>query len=103
MFNFFKKKSKADAAFEIMDEAVSICATKWLGYNDTFKFKDDVALKEIIYSFFIPIDEGLRANFDELKDAPDSIIFMIVGLAVIKSKTHTQREVEEALGVKFPP
>jgi hypothetical protein len=95
MFNFFRrKKSKSDAVIEIYDELVSAAETKWLEYNDVMKFKDNVALKDIVTSFLMIIDEALRKNYKQLEDAPDEVIILIVINGILKSGTHTVEELD---------
>jgi hypothetical protein len=99
MFGFGKRKSKADAAIAVMDEAIGLAADKWRFFCEKMPFRDDVGLVDRIAAFNVPFSEGARKNFPALKDAPDAVLLLIVAKGVERSGTHTRSQIEQALGV----
>ena len=95
-------QSKAQTAIALFPDAVSHVAGEWLGFNEVLKFKKDVPLEQIIFVFSVPAFEGLRLKFLRLREAPESLLLMIVAMGVEKSGTHSRLEIEKALGAKLP-
>ena len=104
MFGFGKKKkkSKADAAIAVMDDAIQFASEKWTYFCSALPFKAEVGLAHRIASFLVPLSQGLRNNFEPLNDAPDPLLFLIAAKGVERSGTHTTKEIEEALGMQLP-
>lgn len=102
MWPFKKKKSDADAVIAVMGEAISFASEKWIYFNTTVAFKNDVPLKEIIAIFLVPVTEGLKNKFVALRNAPDTIFFLIVALGIQKSGTHTKSDIESVFGAQLP-
>lgn len=98
----FKKKSNADAAIAVSDDAIQLSCDRWLAYNEQFKFKDSVALQEKIMMFSVPMSEGLKNTFPVLRNSPDAALFLFIAMGVEKSGTHTTQQIEEALGAPLP-
>jgi len=96
------KKSNADAAIAVSDDAIQLACDKWLAFNEQFKFKDNVELQEQIMMFAVPMSEGLKNNFPELRNSPDAALLLFVAMGVEKSGTHTAQQIEEALGSPLP-
>ena len=69
----FKRKTKADAALAVMDQAIAFTADKWSYFTKALPFKEDVPLKDRITAFLVPATEGLKNNFPALRSAPDAI------------------------------
>lgn len=91
MFWSFKKKSKADAVLEIMDEAISFAATKWSYFATAVPFKAEVGLRDRIGAFLRPATEGLKNKYPQLRSAPDTIFLIIVAKGVERSGTLAYR------------
>ena len=98
-----KKPSQADEAMEVMDDAIQFAAEKWEYYVGVMNFADSVSLYEIIMTFMIPAEEGLKNNFAALQSAPEALSLVIIAMGVERSGTHSKEEIEEALGVPLPP
>lgn len=101
MFGFRKRRSKADAAFAVMDEAIALAADKWQFFCDKLPFRDDVELVDRIASFSVPFSEGAR-TLPALKDAPEALLLLIVAKGIERSGTHSRTQFEQALGVSLP-
>ena len=102
MFKFLRRESKADAVVAVMDEAVGIAADKWRFFCDKLPFRKDVPLADRIASFMFPFEEGARKRFPALKDAPGTVLLLIVAMGVERSGTHTRAQIEQALGFSLP-
>jgi len=98
----FGKKSAADKAISVMDDAISASADRWKYFLNTLKFKEGVGLDEMIMMFAVPMTEGLRNNFPELKNSPDEALFLFIVKGVERSGTHSKKEIEQALGLELP-
>lgn len=103
MFGLFtKRKSKADAVIEIMDDVIAIAAQKWLTFCEQLPFKEDVPLVDRISAFGFPLMQGAREKVPALREAPDGVLLLIVAMGVDRSGTHTKALIEEALGISWP-
>jgi len=60
---FGTRKSKADAAIAVMDEAIRLADEKWQFFCQKLPFRDDVRLVDRIAAFNAPFSEGARKNF----------------------------------------
>jgi hypothetical protein len=100
--NHSLRKRAADRVTEVWDDAIRGAAEKWLYFSKVIVFKDDVELREKISSFSIPAFEGLRNNFPPLKEAPESVLFLIVLKCIERSGTHSRSQIETAFGIELP-
>jgi hypothetical protein len=78
------------------------CGRKVAYFLKVFVFKDDVGLREKISAFSTPAYQGLRNNFPPLKEAPESVLFLIVLKCIEKSGTHSRSQIETAIGIELP-
>jgi len=103
MWPFARKKSAADRFLDVMPEAVARTASNWTKFHTMLPFKQEVGLREKIYKHFFPLaKQGLVNNFEELRDAPDEALMLIVAEGIIASGTHGKSEIEAVLGFKLP-
>jgi hypothetical protein len=102
MWPFRKKATTADRTIEVWDDAVGHAAEQWIYFSKVFVFKDDAGLRERIFSFSIPMFEGLRSTFPPLKEAPDSVLLLLVAKCIEKSGTHSRPQIETALEMPLP-
>lgn len=102
MFGLGKRRSKADAAIAVKDEAITFASNGWKYFCETLPFRDEVGLAERIGLFSVPCGEGLRKNFQALRAAPDGLLLLFIALGVEQSGSHTREQIEEALGLKLP-
>lgn len=98
----FRKKTKADAALAVMDDAINLSSLQWQKFTQTLKFKDGAPLRDVIFVFAIPMFECLRKEFSELNDSPDSVLLLFIAKGIEKSNTHTTEQIETALSVQLP-
>jgi hypothetical protein len=98
----FKRKSKADAVIDVMDDAIAFASEKWLYFSQALAFKDHVTLKDKIAIFLTPAREGLNRNFPALNHAPDAVHMLIVVKGVEMSGTNTRAELEDTFGIEIP-
>ena len=103
MFGLFKNRSQAkalDAELRAqMESATNNLGQKWLQFHEELKFKDDVPLSEIIEIFLSPAREFVLKKYPGFSNAPNSVIWMMVFSAVMKSETHSKDEVNEAVSI----
>jgi hypothetical protein len=102
MSRFNKRKSKADAAIEVLPALIENAAGKWRDFYEAFKFKDGVSLDKQIWLFTTPFSDGVREHVPAMKDAPDGLILLIVAKGVELSGTHSRAQIEKALGMPLP-
>lgn len=102
MWPFKKKPSPADAAIAVMDDAIDFAADRWLHFCRARPMRADVPLVDRIGSFFVPFEDGLKANFPALAKAPGPLPLLIVAFGIKQSGTHTQAQIEQALGLQMP-
>jgi hypothetical protein len=102
MFSFFKRKSKADKALEVMPDAVELSAKNWRMFSTQLTLKEDVPLRERIYAFHQVNEQGLKNNFKALKDAPEAMTMLIAVKGMILSGDYDKETIEEAIGGKIP-
>lgn len=100
MFGFRRRKSQADDAIDIMDEAIGHVTERWLYFCDAIPFGPEVPLEYRITSFSVPMIEGLQKAFPVLK-GPESALLIFVVKGIERSGTHPVAEIYEALGM--PP
>lgn len=98
----FNKKSKAEKFLEAQDEVISIVSSQWRSFLETMPFKEDVSLEDKITAFSFPAMEGIKTNVRAMSDAPDGLLLMTIGYAIVDSRTHSQAEVEGAMGAPLP-
>ena len=102
MWPFRKKVTAADRVIEIWDNAIERAAGKWIYFSKTFVFKNGVPLRTKIIAFSVPAFEGLRNNFPPLKEAPETVLMLIVLKCIEKSRTHSRSQIETAMGITIP-
>lgn len=102
MFGFGKKKSQADAAIEVLPDAIALAAEKWRYFCDTLPMKEGVPLADRIALFAVPFFQNLHATFPGLRKSPESVLFLIVAKGVELSGTHTKAQIERELGTPLP-
>ena len=102
MFSFFKRKSRADKALEVMPDAIELSAKNWRIFSNQLVFKEDVPLRERIYSFHLVNEQGLKNNFKALQDAPEAITMLIAVKGMILSGDYDKETIEESLDIKIP-
>ena len=98
----FRRKSEADLAIDVMDDVIAHVAEKWRNFQEFFVFKDGVGLEDQVFSFSVPMTEGIRNTFPQLRKSPDAVIFLFMVKGIEKSGTHTRDQLEKALGVEIP-
>ncbi len=100
MWPFSKRESKADLAIDAMPRAIDIAAGKWVEF-EAQHFASEMGLPEKLHFF----SEGIRKGFsqwNEFKNAPDSIFLLIAAKGVERSGTYLRLELEGALGAPIP-
>jgi hypothetical protein len=94
-----KRKREIEIAHRIKEEAakiVEVLKGKWAYFNTAVPFRDDVSLADRIEAFVEPAREGILNNYPIMRTAPNDIIWEMVFVAVIESKTHRPDEVSQA-------
>ena len=84
-----------------MPDLIEVAAEHWLAFSRTPAFLDSGPLKDKIAFFAAAAMKGLRENIPELRDVSDSALLHAIALGIIRSGTHTDAEVEQALGRKL--
>ena len=102
MFGSKRRKSSADAAIEVLPEAIALAAEKWLFFCETLPMKAETPLAQRIALFSVPFFENLRNRYPALRKSPDAVLFLIVAKGVDLSGTHSTEEIERELGVPLP-
>jgi hypothetical protein len=98
----FSRKSQSEKVLAVFDDAADFACEKWLYYNSVLKFKDDVDFRDILAGFIFPLQEGLQNKFPLLKESPEPLFFLIAAKGIVKSKTHTKEQLEDALSISLP-
>jgi hypothetical protein len=76
---------------------------KWLHFIGFLKFRDHVTLADTVEMFLPLANEYVTKNYPVMKMAPPGLIWEMVWVAVIESKSHPVAEVNAAraaLGAK---
>ena len=84
-----------------MPVLIIVAAEKWLEFSRTPAFREVGPLKENITFFAIPAMKGLRESISDLRNSSDSMLLHVIALGIVQSGTHTEEEVESALGRKL--
>ena len=98
---FRKRSSRADGLEGLLPDLIDVAAEKWLEFSRTSGYSQAGPLKGKIAFFSVPAIRGLKENIRELRDTSDSMLVHVIALGIVKSGTHTEAEVEEALGRKL--
>ena len=85
-----------------MNTVIPIVSKKWIDYSMSLPFKEGVPLKEKITLFTFPAFEGMRSNFPQLKNSPDTALFLLVLKGIIRSGSHTKAEIESEFNITIP-
>jgi len=99
MWPFKSKKSQADQALAVMDNAISEVAAKYRYFSDQLPFTDGLVEKRLM-SFMPPMIEGLRASYPVLKNSPDDVVQLYIVIGLVRSGRHTTTEIADALGME---
>ena len=101
MWPFKKPKSMADMAIAIMPYEIENARVKWTEFYGFMKWKEHVGLATKIHAFLQPFELGLYERHPFLKEGK-IMGLLIVTQGIMLSGTHTQQELEEAVGCKLP-
>ncbi|WGD31306.1 hypothetical protein AncyloWKF20_05630 [Ancylobacter sp. WKF20] len=69
----------------VIVQAQACCQTigdKWEAFNASLKFKEDVALSEIIATFAVPIEQGIRINYPQLVSKNGGTIMTLIMMSL---------------------
>lgn len=104
MFGFFNKKQQELPSAEEL-ERLTAAATeevkaKWIYFNKTVNFKENVPLSVKIAAFAQPIQEFLQNNYPMLIIVPTNF-WSIVSISIHESGTHSKESVNAALETVF--
>jgi hypothetical protein len=95
-----KRKSREEEIGEQLSaeaaRIVEILKGKWVQFQTLLPFRADVPLADKIEAFVAPAREGILKNVPIMRVAPDALIWEMIFVAVIESKTHPADEVSKA-------
>lgn len=98
----------ADIEVDLRTEAIKITAAlreKWIQYLGLLPFREETPLATMVELFLPMANEYVTKNYPVMKMAPPGLIWEMVWVAVIESKTHPVAEVNAArasLAAKHP-
>ena len=99
MFGKKRKSREDEIAEQLHAEAarvVEILTGKWVQFQTMVPFRADVPLADRIEAFMMPAREGILQNVPIMRMAPNALIWEMIFVAVIESKTHPADEVSKA-------
>lgn len=79
------------------EECIPKITQRWLYFDETLKFKDDVPLSTIIDRFSMLINEFVKVHYPLLLGPPADLFWMMVFRAIQVSNTHPQEELNKAV------
>lgn len=89
----------ADQMKASLVECTEQIRVKWIGFNDTLKFKDGVPLAGVIEMFAIPVSQFVENNYPLLLAGGGKMFWMMLFTAILESGTHPKNEVNAAIAV----
>ena len=101
MFNLFRRRKRETSPNElnsVVRAAEAEVAEKWLSFVNKVHFKEDVPLADRIDAFAVPVKDFVFARYPVMNRAPAGVFWLILFNAVASSKTHTQAQLNEAVG-----
>jgi hypothetical protein len=97
MFQLFKKKRNLDPLDDLLKSAVQDLKDKWIIYTKATHFDNGIPLSENIDIFSQPLVEYFKERYMTLYQYSEGIFWYTLSLAILKSKTHPQGEVNIAI------
>ncbi len=102
MWPFRRKRSGAEAAKAVMDDAISLASERWLYFCQSVVFRDEVPLVDRVAAFHVPFEEGLRRTFPQLTGGGSGLALIVTVLGIEQSGTHSRDELEKAFDMPLP-
>lgn len=108
MWPFGKKKSLPELAVERAPELVRLIEVKWPEYlrqlaaDDRQNGFDDPGLETKFFFYANRSTEAIRLAQPAIRDLPDRFFIQVIAAGVIRSGTHSQVEIEKAIGMDVP-
>jgi hypothetical protein len=99
MFWRKRKPREEEIADQLRAEAakvVEVLKRKWVEFQTLVPFRADVPLADRIEAFVMPAREGILKHYPIMHVAPDGLIWEMIFVAVIESRTHPPEEVSKA-------
>lgn len=103
MWPFRKKAPAGDNALDVIDEAITFAAARWLSFSLSVAMPPDAGLRDRIGLFARTLERSLHRRFPALAAAPVEVIVLIVAKGVEQSGVVPRGDIERALGILLPP
>ena len=103
MWPFRKKAPAGGTALDIIDEAITFAAERWLSFSLSVAMPASAGLRDRIGLFARSLERSLHRRFPALAAAPDEVIVLIVAQGVEQSGAVPRGDIERALGIVLPP
>jgi len=96
----FSKKARSASSIpkRELEELFDIIAQKWLAFSQ-LQFKADVTLEDKVVLFMEPALEGLLKIRPAIGFLPPEVVMLIFANGLIKARTHSALEIQDALGI----
>jgi hypothetical protein len=91
-----REKEIADQLTTETAKIVEVLKLKWVEFQKLVPLRSDLPLSDRIEAFIVPARVGILKHYPTMRTAPAGLIWEMVFVAVIESKTHTPDEISDA-------
>lgn len=103
MWPFPNRRSEADRAAAIMEDAIRFAADRWRRFERDSGLAPNIHLRDRV-AFFAPgFAEQLALRFPAFATAPNEVLLLIIAKGVETTDTMPRQRIEKALGIVLPP